>query len=135
MNPPATVVLCLQDSSLLEPIGTTNTTIEATLCYGFVYNDCDTVWHYKFQYDDELLADPDVPLIAADVVGVFCKNCQTDWIEQIIRLPVSIGTTAARPILSSLEIGVMYLDTTLVEAGRPIWWTGTIWVKSDGTAA
>ena len=42
------------------------------------------------------------------------------------------GATASRPTLSSVDRGVMYFDTTLAAAGRPIWWTGTQWVDSTG---
>lgn len=41
------------------------------------------------------------------------------------------GITTARPTLN-LVIGDYYFDTTL---GRPIYWTGTKWIKSDGTDA
>lgn len=42
------------------------------------------------------------------------------------------GPTASRPALGNLDVGVMYLDTTLVGAGKPIWWTGTAWVDATG---
>lgn len=45
------------------------------------------------------------------------------------------GATASRPTLGASDIGFMYLDTTLAAAGKPIWWTGTAWVDSSGTAA
>mgnify|MGYP003394103925 CR=1 FL=1 len=41
------------------------------------------------------------------------------------------GTTAQRPT-QNLYVGKTYFDTTL---GIPIWYSGAIWVKSDGTAA
>lgn len=44
------------------------------------------------------------------------------------------GTTALRPVLTANDIGVSYLDTTLVAAGKPIWWTGTAWVDATGAA-
>lgn len=40
------------------------------------------------------------------------------------------GATASRP-LSSIT-GQRYFDTTV---GYPVFWSGTHWVKSDGTAA
>lgn len=40
------------------------------------------------------------------------------------------GTTAQRP--TTVGIGFTYFDTTL---NRPIWWNGTTWRFSDGTAA
>jgi hypothetical protein len=44
------------------------------------------------------------------------------------------GTTAARPALTANDAGVQYLDTTLVAAGKPITWTGTVWVDGLGVA-
>lgn len=44
------------------------------------------------------------------------------------------GTTAARPVLHANDVGVTYLDTTLDADGKPIWWTGTVWVDSTGAA-
>jgi hypothetical protein len=41
------------------------------------------------------------------------------------------GITAKRPT-KALYVGRTYFDSTL---GKPIWYNGTIWVKSDGTAA
>lgn len=38
------------------------------------------------------------------------------------------GTTSLRPT-KLLYVGRMYFDTTL---NRPIWYTGTNWIKSDG---
>lgn len=42
-------------------------------------------------------------------------------------------TTAARPALTSSDIGYMCFDTTLAAEGKPIWWTGSKWVDSTGT--
>lgn len=44
------------------------------------------------------------------------------------------GNTASRPTLTANDIGVSYMDTTLVAAGKPIWWTGTVWVDATGTS-
>lgn len=41
-------------------------------------------------------------------------------------------TTANRPTLSSIDVGVNYLDTTLDPDGKPIWWNGTAWVDATG---
>lgn len=43
------------------------------------------------------------------------------------------GSTANRPVLGVNDQGVRYRDTTLAVNGKPIEWTGTIWV--DGTGA
>jgi hypothetical protein len=44
------------------------------------------------------------------------------------------GSTASRPSLSTTDAGYQYFDTTLVAAGKPIFWSGTAWVDSTGTA-
>lgn len=44
------------------------------------------------------------------------------------------SVTASRPTLTANDIGVVYFDTTLVAAGKPIWWTGTAWVDATGAA-
>lgn len=45
-----------------------------------------------------------------------------------IRLPTS-GATAARPTLTSSDIGFQYYDTTL---GLPVWWSGSAWKTAAG---
>jgi hypothetical protein len=44
------------------------------------------------------------------------------------------GVTAGRPTLSESadEMGSMYLDTTLAANGKPIFWTGLVWVDGLG---
>lgn len=42
------------------------------------------------------------------------------------------GTTANRPVPTSADYGVVYLDTTLDADGKPIWWNGTAWVDATG---
>lgn len=42
------------------------------------------------------------------------------------------GATGSRPTAATAGVGATWFDTTL---GRPIWSTGSAWVKSDGTAA
>lgn len=48
---------------------------------------------------------------------------------------VQRGATGSRPTLTAADIGAMYMDTTLAAPGKPVWWTGTTWVDSTGTAA
>lgn len=43
------------------------------------------------------------------------------------------GVTTSRPVLIAENSGRMYFDTTLAAAGKPIWWTGTVWVDATGT--
>ena len=47
---------------------------------------------------------------------------------------VTKSTTANRPALRADDVGVMYMDSTLVAAGKPIWWTGTSWVDATGAS-
>jgi hypothetical protein len=57
---------------------------------------------------------------------------QIDNFSQAVILPDS-GTTANRPVgttLLPLLTGQYYYDTTL---DRPIWWNGSVWKKADGT--
>ena len=57
---------------------------------------------------------------------------QVDNFTQAIAIPLS-GITADRPLQSlqvPLAIGQTYFDTTL---NRPIFWTGTQWIKADGS--
>lgn len=44
------------------------------------------------------------------------------------------GATGSRPSLKTWDVGATYLDTTLAANGKPITWTGTIWVDSAGTS-
>jgi hypothetical protein len=53
---------------------------------------------------------------------------QIDNFTQNVTIPAK-GTTALRPT-DALQVGQVYFDTTL---NRPIWWTGTQWIKADGT--
>ncbi len=61
-------------------------------------------------------------------------NTTTDELGRLLGLGAIIaplsGTTAARPV--STVIGHRYFDTTL---GKPVFWSGTQWVDSTGTAA
>lgn len=41
------------------------------------------------------------------------------------------GNTAGRPT-GMLNVGFMYLDTTLDADGKPIWWNGSAWVDATG---
>lgn len=44
------------------------------------------------------------------------------------------GVTASRPTLGSWEVGQSYLDTTLAANGKPITWSGSVWVDSTGAS-
>lgn len=47
---------------------------------------------------------------------------------------VSKNITGSRPTPNANDIGLLYMDTTLDADGKPIWWTGTIWVDATGLA-
>jgi hypothetical protein len=60
-----------------------------------------------------------------------------DWmrrVAQAVNIVVYRGGTGSRPALGAAEVGAMYFDTTLAANGKPIWWTGTIWVDAAGAA-
>lgn len=44
------------------------------------------------------------------------------------------GATVLRPTLTANDRGVCYLDTSLSAQGKPIWWTGTVWVDAFGAS-
>jgi hypothetical protein len=65
----------------------------------------------------------DTALFLATSLGVYSMHLLTEGTRR------KRGTTAQRPA-GGVEGG--YFDTTL---NKPIWWTGSAWVGSDGTAA
>lgn len=109
------VILCLQDSALVaqpDPAcGEGITTIEATICQAYTLSgQCGPQrWNYTFSFDDEQLAAPEVPLGDADVIGAFCKDCLTTWVEEQISCKADPSTLC---ILDSQTI-----DFAITEAG------------------
>jgi len=91
------IILCLQDAALVlqpdPPCALPITTIEAHICQVFTMSDsCQRqLWQYTFQYESELLANPDTPLATSDIVGVFCQDCETEWIQEQISCALSGG--------------------------------------------
>lgn len=76
--------------------------------------------NYSSQYQDQL----------NNALRIYFN--QVDNFTQAIAIPLS-GITADRPLQSlqvPLAIGQTYFDTTL---NRPIFWTGTQWIKADGS--
>lgn len=57
---------------------------------------------------------------------------ESEWLLSLVDPKSGKGATASRPTLTASDIGVQYLDTTLVADGKPIWWTGTAWVDATG---
>lgn len=57
---------------------------------------------------------------------VFWESTANFWQDDV-------GPSAARPAgLFANNAGARYFDTTI---GKPIWWSGSQWIKADGTAA
>jgi hypothetical protein len=58
----------------------------------------------------------------------------SSWVEffsevfRSLRALQTSGTTAQRPV-TGLYVGRPYFDTTL---NRPIWFTGSVWIRADG---
>jgi len=90
---PAEVVLCITSSKIAPTLCPDDVaeetyarrTIEATLTLSSKEksscNQC--LYSYTFTYDDEQLLDGEV-LYAADISGVFCKDCFTKWVEDLV---------------------------------------------------
>lgn len=76
------VILCLQEGLAVDP---TYPFIAASICQFYTLGDpCgNPVWQYTFSYDSAGLADPSTPLGAADILGLFCLDCLTDWIQAL----------------------------------------------------
>lgn len=55
---------------------------------------------------------------------------KTSWTVE--NQSIKVDTTSNRPTLTSIDKGVMYIDTSISVNGKPIWWTGTAWVDSQG---
>jgi len=92
---PANVILCLDSDELLAPITCPETDVDTPFLFNIIEaslisfskssGSCSTsIYKYIFEYDDVLLLDPSQPLTSADIIGVFCKGCITNWVEQKI---------------------------------------------------
>lgn len=75
-----------------------------------------------------------VPTLANPVTHWICTVGGTPGTWKPGGWIVTKAATADRPTLRADDVGVHYLDTTLVAAGKPIWWTGTVWVDATGVA-
>ena len=55
----------------------------------------------------------------------------SDWLDGVNdQVNITKGATVNRP--AAPHIGLQYFDTTLAVAGKPIWYTGTVWVDATG---
>ena len=71
---------------------------------------------------------PQTPVIAADGNN---DQAWTTFFSNAFTILTSVsqsGTTADRPV-KLLWVGRTYFDTTI---NRPIWYSGTNWIKADG---
>lgn len=65
----------------------------------------------------------------SEAVKIDIVNCSLNGdIINIPASPINVGTSLGRP--TNKGIGQIFFDTIL---NKPIWWTGTKWVNSDGT--
>lgn len=78
--------------------------------------------------------DNNTPTIANPVSTRRCTVAGTPGTWAPVAWVTFKGTTAQRPTLTATDVGVGYLDTTLVAAGKHIWWSGTAWLDATGAA-
>lgn len=79
---PVDVILCVPSSLIVN----SKPTIDAVLtgssygnqtCGGVLYN-------YTFTYDDEVLLNPDEPLLGSQINGVICNGCLISWVQSVV---------------------------------------------------
>lgn len=78
------IVLCIDPAVSL--VSTHHTVSGFLLVSENITDDCDRpqYWRYTFSYDESQLTDPTTPLTTAQIKGVFCETCFTDWIKELI---------------------------------------------------
>lgn len=80
----APIILCIDDDVSLVSGGHT---LPAVLNTGQESADdcsCEGYWVYNVSYDEALLTTPEVLLVSADITAVWCLDCFTDWIQELI---------------------------------------------------
>ena len=78
-----------------------------------------------------LLSNPPIREAVQDADGNLSR-AWVAWFDQVQRIlfpAQQSGTTANRPT-TNLWVGRFYMDTSL---NRPIWYTGSNWIRADGT--
>ena len=78
---------------------------------------------------DLISSPPQTPVLTDDGTNDIGWTTFFSNAFSILSASTQSGTTANRPV-KLLWIGRTYFDTTL---NRPIWYSGTNWIKSDGT--
>lgn len=73
------VIICLPESLTLGATGYIPAEIVSTTLTGQCHSQ--QVYSYYLQYNESLLADSSYSLKNADITGVICKGCLTDYIE------------------------------------------------------
>jgi hypothetical protein len=73
-------------------------------------------------------------------MGWLCVSSGTPGSWRALQVGSERSTTANRPtnvtmgvVTGNEWIGTMHFDTTLAAAGKPIWWTGIVWVDATGS--
>lgn len=114
---PAEVVLCLPK----ELVGSQNICVaDAPAPYEFSYinaqlisymqllDTCHKVYYrYVFSYDDTQLVSSTV-LTCADIEGVFCKGCLTQWIEDKVGNEVQVEVSELGTVTITTQHGCEY---------------------------
>lgn len=115
------VVLCLTSENLVAPLICANatdagfafTTIEGTLVK--TWRD-DTPcgngsFRYLIKYDSTDLANPNVPLTPAQISGVFCKGCITQWVENKVGGEITLVDNGDGTLTLTTQHGCEYVFT------------------------
>lgn len=78
---PTDAILCLPSELLVSG----KHTIEASLVYSQTQAQiCNgPFFQYTFEYDDTLLIE-DTVLRSENILGAFCKDCFTTWVEDLL---------------------------------------------------
>ncbi len=80
----AKIILCIRDDVFLASGKHTLPGFLATSIQKG--GDCSgqSYWEYTLAYDENLLSEPETPLVATDILSVFCESCFTDWIKELV---------------------------------------------------
>lgn len=77
----APIIICVKDTIELVSGGHTLPALLITST-----NDdcsCPSSWSYTVSYDEELLSNPELLLVASDITEIFCETCFTDWVQEL----------------------------------------------------
>lgn len=71
-------------------------------------------------------------IVVTEYIAKTTSSAASTWLAS--KWNTNKGATANRPTLTSSDVGVTFLDTTLAAAGKLITWSGTAWVDATGAA-